>query len=78
MTDQEHDGIWRAERVVSGSWIAARYIDHGPGLNHRYERQQDIQMIKGHQVPNYYDALSQCSARCEELNKRTVARLPNL
>ena len=62
------DGIWRPERDINGRWIAVRYVDHGPTLENPYERQRDIQMIRGYEVPNYFDTQEQCAPRCDALN----------
>jgi hypothetical protein len=63
------DGVWRPERDLNGRWVGVRYVDHGPALHDRYERQRDVQMIKGYEVANYFDQQDPCQERCDALNR---------
>lgn len=65
---EQYDGIWRAERTVSGSWIATRYLED-PALNQSKRREQDFISRNGITVANYLDTLGQCEERCAVLNK---------
>jgi hypothetical protein len=65
----EHDGIWRPERLVSGSWVAARYVED-LDLNRPRWREEDIVVRNGISIANYYDTLGQCEARCALLNSK--------
>lgn len=67
MNEAEYDSIWRPERLVSGSWIAARYVQD-LDLNRSHWREDDLIVRNGISVANYYDTLGQCEERCVLLN----------
>jgi len=62
------DGVWRPENGVMG-WVATKYIDFGPPAG--------VTMIedgrrKGDEFyPRWHDTMTQCQARCEELNDQS-------
>lgn len=69
MTDAQYDGVWRPERLLSGSWVATRYIKD-LDLNRSHRREEDIAPRNGVMIANYYDSLIQCEERCDKLNAK--------
>jgi hypothetical protein len=69
MTDEHYDGVWRPERLLSGSWVATRYIKD-LDLNRSQWREEDIISRNGVMIANYFDTQAQCEERCIALNRK--------
>jgi hypothetical protein len=66
MTDGA-DGIWRAERLESGAWVASRTtIDKD--LHHTEHYERDGRWHRGEFYPRFFDTFDQATKRCDELN----------
>lgn len=64
MTTIKEDGVWRPMREPSGRWVAARSTMEG---SRPYLWRDGETSRGGSFMPNLFDTLKQCEARCAEL-----------